>query len=111
MLTMSLSLSLMGPVEWLTEQLLSTRSARRRSELLRKLALTHDPGVIFTIVPFLADAESRVRRAAILALLHYKEEARTPMLEILRDRARADLHPGAVHVLAGIIEQSRGEPR
>ncbi len=102
MLSMSMSMSLLGPVDWITNQLGSTRSASRRAELIRKLALSHQPRVIHTIVPYLAE-EGRVARAAVNALLHFGETARAPMLAILADASRRQLHVGALRVLTEIV--------
>ncbi|HEY1691802.1 MAG TPA: hypothetical protein VGG39_06555 [Polyangiaceae bacterium] len=101
----ALTLRLMGPRDHLSSQLEATRSASRRASLLRKLALCHDPGVIPTIAPYLA-CEGRVRVAAVDAILHFGEEAREPMLEILGDRRRTELHPGALRVLDGLVRRA-----
>ncbi|HEY6462657.1 MAG TPA: hypothetical protein VIY73_20955 [Polyangiaceae bacterium] len=96
---------LMGPVENLSNQLDATRSSSRQASLLRKLALCHNPGVIPTIAPYLA-CEGRVRVAAVDAILHFGEEAREAMLEILGDRRRTELHPGALRVLDGLVRRA-----
>lgn len=102
MLAFGMSMRMLGPVEWLTNELESTRSSSRRAQLIRKLALSHDPSVIPTIAPFLG-ADGRVRRAAIDGILHFGEDARRPMLDLLGDLRRSELHPGALRVLVGIV--------
>ncbi len=102
MLSMSMSMYLFGPVEWLTNQLGSTPSASRRAELIRKLALSHEPRVIHTIVPYLA-GEARVTRAAVSGILHFGETARAPMLAILADPSRRELHVGALRVVMELV--------
>jgi hypothetical protein len=98
----AMTMHLMGPVEWLTKQLESTKSASRRATLLRKLALSHDPGVIPTLVPYLG-GEPRVSRAAVVGILHFGEDARGPMLDVLADPTRKESHPGALRVLVALV--------
>jgi hypothetical protein len=104
LLALTMTMRMLGPVEWLTNELASTRSSRRRQELIRKLALSHDPAVISTIAPYL-DGDARVRRAAVLGILHFAEEARPAMLDVLRDPDKVTLHPGALEVLAALTRR------
>jgi hypothetical protein len=106
MFALTMTMRLAGPADQLTTQLEETRSTSRRARLLRMLALCHDPGVIPTIARYLG-AEGRVRGAAIDAILHFGEDARDPMLEILGDPDSAELHPAALRVLEVIVRRAR----
>jgi hypothetical protein len=99
---MTMRLYLQGPVEILANELDSTRSAVQRMRILRKLALSHSPAAIDVIVPYLGD-ETRVKHAAVRALVLLGEQVRGRMLEILADGNERGLHAGAVLVLAAII--------
>ena len=102
-MSMGLSMRLMGPVEWLTNELQSATTPGRQASLLWKLALSHSPRVIPTIVPYLGATDRRVRSAAVRGIAHFGEDARAPMLEILADPNRRALHAGAVRVLARVV--------
>jgi HEAT repeat protein len=106
-MTMTMRMRPAGLLDGLIEELETTPSSSRRAHLIRKLALSHMTEVIGTLVPFLAD-EGRVRRAAVEALVSFGEDARRPMLDVLSDARRPDLHPGAVLVLAGIVRKAAG---
>ena len=110
MLAMTMSIRMMGPREWLETQLEATRSSSYRANLIRKLALCHDPAAIQTIAPYLADGEARVRGAAIDAILHFGEDAREPMLDVLRNPHQAALHPAALRILATIVRAALRNP-
>jgi len=107
MLGLTMTMRIQGPLESLLGELASTPSARRRVTLMRRLALSHCPSVIDAIAPFLAD-ESRVRRAAQRALISFGEDARQPMLDVLGDMHRCELHPGALTVLTEIVRDRAG---
>ncbi len=96
------TLQLPGILNPLIQELDSTPSSSRRTHLIRKLALSHSSAAIHPIVPFLA-GQSRVRRAAVDALVSLGEDARYAMLDVLRDPDRHELHAGAVLVLAGLV--------
>jgi hypothetical protein len=103
MFAMTLTMTMRyGLLDGLVAELESTPSSSRRATLIRKLALSHDAGVIHTIAPFLA-SEGRVRAAAIDALVSFGEEARGPMLEILGAPWQRERHMGALRVLAAIV--------
>lgn len=100
-----MSMRLLGPVEILENDLADAATPRRRATILWKLALSHDPGVIATLAPYLA-GEPCECRAAVRGILHFGEAARAPMLEILADPSRRDMHAGAVRVLASLVRAS-----
>lgn len=105
MFAMSMSMRILSPVEILTNQLEEATTPGQRASILWKLALSHDPGVIGTLAPYLA-GDPRERRAAIRGIVHFQEQARAPMLEILADRSRRALHTGALRVLAALVRAS-----
>lgn len=104
----AMSMRILGPVEILTNQLEEATTPGRRAGILWKLALSHDPDVIATLAPYLA-GEARERRAAIRGILHFEERARAPMLHILADPSRRELHAGALRVLAMLVRASSGQ--
>jgi len=104
------TLRLPGILDPLITELESTPSSSRRAQLIRKLALSHSSAAVDPIVPFLA-GESRVRRAAVEALVSLGEDARYAVLEVLRDPTRRELHAGAVLVLAGLVRGQATTPR
>jgi hypothetical protein len=104
-MTMFQSLRLPGILDPLIEELESTPSSSRRAQLIRKLALSHMASVIDVIVPYVA-CEGRVRGAAIDALVSFGEDARQPMLDVLGDAYRRNLHAGALRVLCELVRKS-----
>jgi hypothetical protein len=107
MFAMTMTLRIQGPFEAIIRELEATPSARRRVQLIHKLALSHMTEMIDRIIPFLGD-EPRVRHAAVRALVSFGEDARRPMLDLLGEAHRRELHPGAVLVLAGIVRDQAG---
>ena len=99
---MTLALRMQGPIERLLGELNSTRSSRRKAEIIRKLALGHDPDVIDALAPYLAEG-GRVGRAAVEAIASFGEQAREPLLAILGAQHRRELHVGALLALAGVV--------
>jgi hypothetical protein len=109
MFAMTMTMRVQGPFGALVRELEATPSARRRMQLIHKLALSHMTEMIDRIMPFLGD-EPRVRHAAARALVSFGEDARQPMLDLLGDMHRCELHAGAVTVLAGIVRDQTGGP-
>src|SRR5579862_813374 len=99
---MTLALRMQGPIERLLAELNSTRSSRRKAEIIRKLALGHDPDVIDALAPYLGEG-GRVGRAAVEAIASFGERAREPLLGILGAQHRRELHVGALLALAGVV--------
>jgi HEAT repeat protein len=91
-----------GILDSLIATLESTPSSSHRVRLIRQLGRSHSLEAVSPIVPFLA-GESRVRRAAIEALVSLGEDARDAVLDVLGDAHRRELHPGAVVVLAALV--------
>jgi HEAT repeat protein len=104
MLALSLhqTMHIPGILDSLIETLESTPSSSHRVRLIRQLARSHSLYAVRPIVPFLA-GESRVRRAAIEALVSLGEDSRDAVLDVLGDAHRRELHPGAVVVLAALV--------
>jgi hypothetical protein len=99
-----------GILDDLIEELESTPSSSHRCRLIRKLALSRSSAAVHPIVPFLA-WDVRVRPVAIEALVSLGDDAREPMLDVLRDPHRRELHAGAVLVLAGLVRAQAAAPR
>lgn len=106
MFALRMTMRLHGPVDILERDLEEATTPAARARILWKLALSHDPGVITTLAPYLAGAECE-RVAALRGILHFGEDARAPMLDILADPRRRELHAGALRVLAAIVRAWR----
>jgi hypothetical protein len=105
-LTMTMTLRPGTAVDGLIDELESTPSTSRRTQLMRKLARLGQPEAIDAMASFLAP-EGRTFWVCIEAIASFGEDARRPMLDIVADPRRSELHRGALLVLAKVVTAPR----